>query len=177
MRTRCSEGARPAQLAAWALALIALPASADQAAGASGLPSTAEQFVARLLMVADARAPADVPSDFDRAFGVELALHTRVLVSGSLEGDSKHGVTRFVRLGDEWYPLSFGASGACLTYGTLEPLLKADGWEGGAAQAPARPGERWLYRKARTQLLAEAARDTDPATAVDCIGSILISFR
>ena len=141
------------------------------------LPSTAEQFVARLLMVADAGAPAEVPADFDRAFGVELALHTRVLVSAPLEGESRHDVKRFVRLGDEWYPLSFGASGVCLTYGTLEALLKADGWEGGAAQAPGRPGERWLYRKARTQLLAEAARDTDPATAVDCIGSILISFR
>jgi hypothetical protein len=122
------------------------------------------------------RERPQVPADFDRAFGVELALHTRVLVSGPLEGESRHDVTRFVRLGDEWYPLSFGASGACLTYGTLEPLLKADGWEGGAAQA-GRPGERWVYRKARTQLLAEAARDTDPATAVDCIGSILISFR
>jgi hypothetical protein len=176
MRTRCSDALGGA---ARLLLMAAVPTLAHPGeACATRLPCTAEAFVERLLTVADETRPAAVPGALDQAFGVELTRHTLVFVSAMLETSEPFSVVRFVRLGDTWYPLSFGTPGACVTFEPLDRLLQADGWQGGRTQGAHRHSEVWVYRKARTQLLAEPMELKDPSgRARTCAGSILLTYR
>jgi len=170
MRTRCSDV--PAA-ALCLLALAAMPAFACD----TRLPCTEEGFVTQLLRFADETRPSAVPADFDRLFGVDLARYTRVFVSALLQHGQPFSVARFVRLGDAWYPLNFGVVGACVTFGPIERLFQADGWEGGRTAAPGKP-EVWLYRKGKTQLLAEPMSPKDPSgNPRSCVQSVLLTFR
>jgi len=170
MRTRCSD------VTAAALCLLAL-AAMPALACATRLPCTEEGFIAQLLRFADETHPSAVPGDFDRLFGVDLARYTRVFVSALLQPGEPFGVARFVRLGDSWYPLSFGVAGECVTFEPIERLFKADGWEGGRTAAPGKP-EVWLYRKGKTQFLAEPMSLKDPSgNPRTCVQSVLLTFR
>jgi hypothetical protein len=159
--------------------LLASPSGADQASGAPARPSSPDEFVQRLLRVADETDPQAVLRDFEQVFGVELALHTRVLVSALLDLPARNNVLRFVRLGDPWYPLSFGNADDCLGFEPLDRLLRADGWQGGrTAGVAGAPAEVWVYQKGRTQFWAEP-RDVKGAagSARTCAASILLTFR
>jgi hypothetical protein len=176
MRTRCSEALGGA---ACLLVMAAAPALTHaEEACTTRLPCTEEGFVTRLLTVADETHPAAVPGALDQAFGVELTRHTLVFVSAMLETSERFGVVRFVRLGDTWYPLSFGTPGACVTFEPLDRLLQADGWQGGRTEGAQSKSEVWVYRKGRTQLLAQPMELKDASgSARTCAGSILLTYR
>jgi hypothetical protein len=168
-------------LCALLLGLLASPSGADQVACAPRQPYSPDEFVQQLLRVADETDPQAVLRDFDQVFGVELALHTRVLVSALLDPPARNNVLRFVRLGDPWYPLSFGhpADYDCVGFELIDRLLRADGWQGGrTAGAAGAPAEVWVYQKGRTQFWAEP-RDVKGAagSARTCAASILVTFR
>jgi hypothetical protein len=167
---------RFSQLAvACAGALLGALAMAAQPACHPPDPCSAAEFVTRLLQVANETQPQRLPADFERAFGPDLARHTRVLVSEPVEGAQKNEVARFVRLGDETHPLHFSAADACVTFAALERGFKADGWEGGVQEVPgAQPVLRYL--KGYNQLTAARVRAGVRATA-DCAASIVITFR
>ena len=145
MPTRCSEALARG---AWLLMVAAAPAVtlADETC-AGRLPCTEEAFVERLLKLADETHLSAVPGVLDQAFGVELSRYTRVFVSRMLETSEPYGVVRFVRLGDTWYPLSFGTGGGCVTLAPVEQLLPADGWQGGRTQGARGEPDVWVYRK------------------------------
>lgn len=176
MLTQCSDALGGA---ACLLLMAAVPALAHaEEACATRLPCTQEAFVERLLTLADETRPAAVPATLDQAFGVELTRHTLVFVSAMLETSEPFSVVRFVRLGNTWYPLSFGTPGACVMFEPLDRLLQADGWQGGRTQGAQRHSEVWVYRKARTQLLAEPMELKDASgRARTCAGSILLTYR
>jgi hypothetical protein len=132
-----------------------------------------DEFVTRLLQVANQTQPARVPADFERAFGPDLARHTPVLLSEPIEGAQRNDVARFLRLGDETHPLHFGPTDACVTFTALARGFRADGWEGGIEQTPGQSVLRYL--KGFNQLTAARVPGTQ-ATA-DCAASIVITFR
>jgi hypothetical protein len=167
----------PRRFARCALSCTALLIAALAAAQAphcrAPAPCDAAEFVTQLLKVADETQTSRLPADFSGAFGTQLARHTRVLISGPIEGAQKNGVACFVRLGDEGRPLRFGAGNACVTLAALERGLTADGWVGGRTGIPGREGHVLRYLKGSTQLTAAPA----PAGAAGCAASILITFR
>lgn len=176
MPTRCSEALAAG---AWLVMVAAAPACtfADETC-AGRLPCTEEAFVERLLKLADETHLSAVPGALDEAFGVELSRYTRVFVSRMLETSEPYGVVRFVRLGDTWYPLSFGARGVCVTLAPVERLLQADGWQGGRTQGARGEPDVWVYRKGRTQLMVEPMELKDAVgSARTCAGSILLTYR
>lgn len=168
----------PGAIRARMLALLALPALASAQAPECAAPQlcTPQEFVTRLLQVADEPRPARVPEAFGRAFGSALGPYTRVLVSQPIEGAQKNMPARFVRLGDESHPLRFSAQPVCVTFGALARGLVRDGWEGGVVTVPGPQGELARYLKGHTQLTAQPAA-MNAAGAGDCIQSILITFR
>jgi hypothetical protein len=175
MRTRCSEVrvSRP-----W-LTLALLTCAAVSTAGRTAAPvaapetcagpssCTVEAFAARLVKLADEQDPQAVPGDFAAAFGVELARHTRVLVSTMLPTESQNNVKRFVQLGDAWYPLSLGVPGDCVGLGLLDGRLKADGWTGVRTTAPG--PQVWTYRKWR--------REVSVSARGSCVQSVVLTYR
>jgi hypothetical protein len=176
MPTRCSEAL---SAAAWLLVMATAPgvALADEAC-ATRLPCSEDAFVERLLKLADETRLPSVPLALDQAFGVELTRYTRVFVSAVLETDEPYGVMRFVRLGDTWYPLNFGAPGVCVTLAPMDRLLQADGWRGGRTHGARGTSDVWVYRKGRTQLLVEPMELKDAAGSPrTCAGSILLTYR
>lgn len=176
MPTRCSDALAGA---AWLLMMAAAPAVsfADETC-AGRLPCTEEAFVERLLRLADETRLSAVPGALDEAFGVELSRYTRVFVSRMLETSEPYGVVRFVRLGDTWYPLSFGSRGVCVTLAPVERLLQADGWQGGRTPRARGEPDVWVYRKGRTQLMVEPMELEDAVgSARTCAGSILLTYR
>jgi hypothetical protein len=161
------------------LGLLASPSGADQPCCAPARPCRPDEFVKLLLRVADETDPQAVLRDFDQVFGVGLALHTRVLVSAMLDRPARNNVLRFVRLGDPWYPLSFGNADDCLGFEPIDRLLRADGWQGGrTASGAGAPAEAWVYQKGSTQFWGEP-RDIKGAAgdARTCAASILLTFR
>ena len=179
---RCSMPMRFSEALAGAACLLIVAAAgaathADEGC-ATHLPCTEDAFVERLLKLADETRLSALPGALDEAFGVELALHTRVFVSAMLETSEPFGVERFVRLGDSWYPLNFGAAGVCVTLPAMDRLLLADGWQGGRAAGARGTPEVWVYRKGRTQLLVEPLELKDSSGgARTCAGSILLTYR
>ena len=176
MPTRCSEALAGA---AGLLMMAAAPAVtlADEAC-ATRLPCTEEGFVERLVTVADETHLSAVSRSLEQAFGVELSRYTRVFVSPMLETPEPYGVMRFVRLGDTWYPLSFGTPGVCVTLAPVERRLQADGWQGGRTQGARGEPDVWVYRKGRTQLLVEPMELGDSGGgARTCARSILLTYR
>jgi hypothetical protein len=170
-----------ALLGALLLGLLAPPSGAYEAICVPPQPCSPVDFVTQLLRVADETDPQAVLTDFDRVFGVALALHTRVLVSALLDPPARNNVLRFVHLGDPWYPLSFGhpADYDCVGFELIDRLLRADGWQGGrTAGAAGAPAEVWVYQKGRTQFWAEP-RDIKGAAGgmCTCAASILLTFR
>jgi hypothetical protein len=153
---------------------LAAPGGAQAAACCSQPPGSAEQFVARLLRVADETQPARVATDFQAVFGTQLARYTRVLVS-ELMSASRNGVARFVQLGEADRPLRFDASDRCISFAVLADGLRADHWEGGMTEVPGFPGRTWHFLKGGTQLTADAA--TGRGAAAACVGTIVITFR
>jgi hypothetical protein len=152
----------------------AAPQVAERCAAAS--PCTVEAFAAQLVKLADEQDPRAVSGDFAAAFGVELARHTRVVVSTLLPTDSQNGVQRFVQLGDAWYPLSLGEAGDCVGLEPLDRLLKTDGWSAVRTTAPG-PAV-WTYRKWRREVSVSArpaaAQAGNPAA---CVQSIVLTYR
>jgi hypothetical protein len=165
MPTPCSDrGRRGVRALAALLALC----SGAQALSAVPAPSTAQSFIAQLLLLANLRDPGALQQQYDAAFGSDFAGHTHVLLSTMIPVTAANEVVRFVRLGDETQPLVFGAQ--CVRLEALEQQLTADGWEGGhASDAKAQPR---MYRKGRTQLTVRA----EPRRA-GCAQSILITYR
>ena len=167
---------------------------AGEAGCARALPCTEEEFVRGLLRVADETQLSRLQSTFYDAFNPALVGYTSVLVSAPLDAETQNQVRRFVRLGDPWYPLSFGIPGECLSLESLERAMQADGWSGGrtptaaavgavpagrpARGNPAGPVAVWVYRKGRTQLWAEPLERRDAAGhSGGCVASILITYR
>jgi hypothetical protein len=170
MPTRCSDVT--ARLAI--LCCLILPALVRaETNSASALPRSDEEFVGQLLKVADETDPRAVPATFWATFAPELAQHTRVLVSGLLTSESPNNVVRFVRLGEEWYPLSYGGPGECVAVALIDRQFRADGWQGGRSETP---GESlWLYRKGQAQLSVQTRTAKD--TAASCALSLLLTYR
>jgi hypothetical protein len=153
---------------------VAGPAAAAQSSCAQSGECTAEEFVTQLLEVANERDPKAVAADVQRVFG-SAADGTYVFVSALLPG-SHNAVRRFLRVGNESYPLRLGAAGGCLTFAALDRRLAADGWSGG--RSPHAGSEVWVYRKARNQLWSEPRRVQDSSGhARWCAGSMLVTFR
>lgn len=169
MPTRCSE---TALLCAVLLVALSGVATAGETPCGNGLPCSAEGFVTALLRVIDVPQPDALLERYDQVFGVELARHTRVLVSALLEVQAPNDVVRFLRLGDEAYPLSLGAATPCVGLAPLQRALAADGWSGGRELSGDTRSELWLYRKGRTQLTARPL-----AGKADCAATILVTYR
>jgi hypothetical protein len=158
------------------IATLLLPVLAGADAATCGpLPCTDAQFVTQLLKVANETNPDAVPRTFWATFPPELAQHTRVLVSDSLTAESANNVVRFVRLGELWYPLSYGGAGRCVALEPLDRLFRADGWQGGVTERPPAAARVWLYSKGRTQLTVQAVTPADAAGA--CAMSVLLTYR
>ena len=140
---------------------------------------TTQDFVAKLLRVADETHPSAVGRDFDAAFGTELQRRgTYVLVSVQKpqRNDPIPGVRGMVMLGDIAHPLNFGDPQVCVTLELLDRALTSDGWSGGAPD----PLETHLllYRKGHNEFRIDTMSITDSSgNSHRCARYIVVFFK
>jgi hypothetical protein len=167
------------------------PATGPAAPCANRFPYGPQQFLKKLLAVADEADPDAVPAKFQNAFGMKFRpaitkcpqtqfytvtkcdWYAHVIIVTVADPKLSEEARAFVVLGDPPLPLSFGdlVRGECLSSTFAEKSLTASGWEGGVTL-----GEfvTWVYRRGHTKLDFDATRVTPDR---DCISTIKIFYQ
>jgi hypothetical protein len=156
-------------------------------------PYTPEEFMRKLLLVANEADPYAVPAKFEQAFDVKLhpygtasprqfiykspescEWYTQVRVSTSGDLKITAGTRVFLEIGTNEQSLNFGdPHGAqCLSTELVDRALKADGWSGGPVVWEI---VTWGYRKGRAKIGFLPGGSTTP-DGPRCLNEVTVGY-
>jgi hypothetical protein len=140
---------------------------------------TTQDFVTRLIRVADETKPSAVGREFNAAFGTELqrrGVSVFVSMQEPKNTDPIPGVRGVVMLGDVAHPLNFGDPRVGVTIEMLDRMLTSDGWSGGTADPL--DTQFLLYRKGHNEFRIDPMSITDSSgNSHRCARYIVVFFK
>ena len=199
---RTSSTARVYQaILAWAAMLIVLPAIAQgqPATGSSAsctnrFPYGPENFLEKLLIVANESDAAAVPATFQRVFDTKLRKapttgnsktfsyeatscewYARILIIWTRDENLSAGIPAFLRIGNLAKPLLFDGPlrDNCLSVELADRSLKSSGWKGGiTAEADA---AMWVYAKSQAELTIFVTGSAN--LGMRCVSELSLIYR